>query len=110
MLPIAAVVVNILANPLRSCLNVRVWDAEGTLAGFLLSLILDGDDDMYSEIVQSTELSTVREHLRSILMHSTSPSDIKGQSTSPCKVDGRKVSTANPFICLCRQGCEPLFT
>ena len=66
--------------------NVRVWDAEGTLAGFLLSLILDGVDDMYSEIAQSTELSTVREHLRSILMHSTSPSDINGQSTSPCNL------------------------
>jgi len=48
--------------------NVRVWDAEGTMAGFCLSVVLDGDDEHESEgNEQAIKLSDLRKNLRSIL-------------------------------------------
>ncbi|KAL7552446.1 hypothetical protein ACHAWF_015695 [Thalassiosira exigua] len=56
--------------------NVRVWDAEATLAGFLLSLVFDGvkGGKGQSETCkgQCKDLSNLKESLRSILVDSTS--------------------------------------
>ncbi|KAL7471702.1 hypothetical protein ACHAXS_012003 [Conticribra weissflogii] len=55
--------------------NVRVWDAEATLAGFLLSTLFenDGDDGSMSEYYdgddeKSSVLSQLRQNIRSILL------------------------------------------
>ena len=49
--------------------NVRVWDAELTLAGFLLSTMLNGDNDTVLELDEQTDaqLANLRNSLHSIL-------------------------------------------
>ena len=49
--------------------NVRVWDAEGILAGFLLSTMLNGGDSTVLELDEQTDahLSDLRNSLHSIL-------------------------------------------
>ena len=54
--------------------NVRVWDAEGTLSGFLLSVVLDEHDCILcdtEEDEQSTKLSTLKKTLRSYSAENT---------------------------------------
>eukprot|EP00581_Thalassiosira_minuscula_P015101 CAMPEP_0183712352 /NCGR_PEP_ID=MMETSP0737-20130205/7497_1 /TAXON_ID=385413 /ORGANISM="Thalassiosira miniscula, Strain CCMP1093" /LENGTH=484 /DNA_ID=CAMNT_0025940949 /DNA_START=23 /DNA_END=1477 /DNA_ORIENTATION=- len=59
--------------------NVRVWDAEGTLAGFLLSLVLEREDALKSEgKKRNAELLEMRDKLRSMMID-TPANDSKGE-------------------------------
>eukprot|EP00571_Detonula_confervacea_P007456 CAMPEP_0172314910 /NCGR_PEP_ID=MMETSP1058-20130122/23496_1 /TAXON_ID=83371 /ORGANISM="Detonula confervacea, Strain CCMP 353" /LENGTH=458 /DNA_ID=CAMNT_0013028863 /DNA_START=78 /DNA_END=1451 /DNA_ORIENTATION=+ len=57
--------------------NVRVWDAEGTLAGFLLSVVLDGDDVLGGDC-----LSDLRKNLRSILTDTSMKDTARGRKAT----------------------------
>ncbi|KAL7526973.1 hypothetical protein ACHAXR_001737, partial [Thalassiosira sp. AJA248-18] len=70
--------------------NVRVWDAEGTLAGFLLSVVLDGhgndESSEGSSSGQAGQLSNLRENLRSMLITNASRNDTTGQEGTSCNL------------------------
>ena len=48
--------------------NVRVWDAEGTLGGFLLSLVMDYDDGVKETEEDDEQLLDLKKVLRSTLL------------------------------------------
>lgn len=48
--------------------NVRVWDAEGTLGGFLLSLVMDNDDGVKETEEDDEQLLDLKKVLRSTLL------------------------------------------
>ena len=67
--------------------NVRVWDAEATLAGFLLSLLFDDEDvrDFEEKNVEGFKnnscLKELRHDLRTILLASKSDSECEGHDS-----------------------------
>ena len=53
--------------------NVRVWDAESTLSGFLLSLVMDNDDGVHETKEDDEQLLDLKKILRSTLLTTYSP-------------------------------------